>query len=169
MSNIRESIRKEFIDILDDDEKINNLEKGIYNWTLQECDEQGIIRRWDNKEFTDIYIAKVISIYSNLNPETYVKNMYLLDKIKKNLIDPYKVAFMKPHELFPERWKELVESKIKRMKVSFENRTEIATDMFLCKKCKQRKTHYYQLQTRSADEPMTQFITCLNCNNRWKQ
>ncbi|KAG0306920.1 RNA polymerase II elongation factor [Dissophora globulifera] len=42
------------------------------------------------------------------------------------------------------------------------------TDMFKCGKCKGRKTRYYQMQTRSADEPMTTFVTCINCNNRWK-
>lgn len=31
-----------------------------------------------------------------------------------------------------------------------------------------RKTTYYQMQTRSADEPMTTFVTCVNCGNRWK-
>ena len=25
-----------------------------------------------------------------------------------------------------------------------------------------------QMQTRSADEPMTTFVTCTVCNNRWK-
>ncbi|KAG9303669.1 hypothetical protein G9A89_018566 [Geosiphon pyriformis] len=42
------------------------------------------------------------------------------------------------------------------------------TDAFKCGKCGQRKTTYYQMQTRSADEPMTTFVTCVNCNNRWK-
>ncbi len=42
------------------------------------------------------------------------------------------------------------------------------TDQFKCGKCKARKATYYQMQTRSADEPMTTFVTCLNCNNRWK-
>ncbi|KAF9927959.1 RNA polymerase II elongation factor [Linnemannia zychae] len=42
------------------------------------------------------------------------------------------------------------------------------TDMFKCGKCKGRKTRYYQMQTRSADEPMTTFVTCINCDNRWK-
>ncbi|KAM0685429.1 transcription elongation factor TFIIS, partial [Conglomerata obtusa] len=36
---------------------------------------------------------------------------------------------------------------------------EAETDIFKCGKCKQRKTTYYQLQTRSADEPMTTFVT----------
>ena len=42
------------------------------------------------------------------------------------------------------------------------------TDMFRCGKCKKRNCTYYQMQTRSADEPMTSFITCLSCSNRWK-
>lgn len=45
---------------------------------------------------------------------------------------------------------------------------EASTDAFKCGKCKQRKCTYYQLQTRSADEPMTTFVTCVNCGNRWK-
>ena len=44
---------------------------------------------------------------------------------------------------------------------------EASTDQFLCGKCKNRKCTYYQLQTRSADEPMTTFVTCTVCNNRW--
>ena len=42
------------------------------------------------------------------------------------------------------------------------------TDMYKCGKCKQNKTVYYKLQTRSADEPETTFITCVNCNHKWK-
>lgn len=42
------------------------------------------------------------------------------------------------------------------------------TDQFKCGKCGQRKCTYYQMQTRSADEPMTTYVTCVSCNNRWK-
>ncbi|XP_065853079.1 transcription elongation factor TFIIS [Euphorbia lathyris] len=42
------------------------------------------------------------------------------------------------------------------------------TDQFKCGRCGQRKTTYYQMQTRSADEPMTTYVTCVNCNNHWK-
>lgn len=45
---------------------------------------------------------------------------------------------------------------------------EAETDAFQCGKCKQRKTRYYQMQTRSADEPMTTFVTCVNCAHKWK-
>jgi len=45
----------------------------------------------------------------------------------------------------------------------------VESSMFRCGKCKQKKCTFYEMQTRSADEPMTAFITCLNCGNRWKQ
>ncbi|OMH80816.1 Transcription elongation factor S-II [Zancudomyces culisetae] len=38
---------------------------------------------------------------------------------------------------------------------------EAETDQFKCGKCKKRRTTYFQMQTRSADEPMTTFVTCL--------
>jgi len=42
------------------------------------------------------------------------------------------------------------------------------TTQFRCGKCNQRDTNYSQMQTRSADEPMTTFVTCNNCGNKWK-
>ena len=40
--------------------------------------------------------------------------------------------------------------------------------MFQCVKCRSKATSYYSLQTRSADEPMTNYITCHNCSYNWK-
>ncbi|EER02922.1 transcription elongation factor SII, putative [Perkinsus marinus ATCC 50983] len=40
--------------------------------------------------------------------------------------------------------------------------------MFQCGKCRKSQTTYFQMQTRSSDEPMTTFVTCLNCGNKWK-
>ncbi len=38
-----------------------------------------------------------------------------------------------------------------------------------CPRCHQSNYDYYQIQTRSADEPMTVFFTCRNCGKQWKQ
>ena len=42
------------------------------------------------------------------------------------------------------------------------------TDLFKCRKCKSNDCSYFQLQTRSADEPMTTYVWCYGCGNRWK-
>lgn len=41
--------------------------------------------------------------------------------------------------------------------------------VYTCRKCKGKRTTQTEMQTRSADEPMTLFITCLDCGNQWKQ
>jgi len=42
------------------------------------------------------------------------------------------------------------------------------TDLLQCGKCKKKNCTYNQIQTRSADEPMTTFVLCNECGNRWK-
>lgn len=42
------------------------------------------------------------------------------------------------------------------------------TGLFKCGRCKSTNTSNTQKQTRSADEPMTVFVLCNNCGNRWK-
>jgi len=42
------------------------------------------------------------------------------------------------------------------------------SDTIVCNKCKSKKVVFYSLQTRSCDEPMTNFYTCLNCSKKWK-
>lgn len=47
---------------------------------------------------------------------------------------------------------------------------EVEDGIYTCPKCKSNKTFFYSRQMRSADEPMTTFITCANndCQYRWK-
>ena len=75
---------------------------------------------------------------------------------------------MKHLQMFPEHWKDIYDEKEKRDKFLYEVNKDMATDIFKCGRCKKSECSYYQLQTRSADEPMTTFVTCLNCGKRWK-
>jgi DNA-directed RNA polymerase III subunit RPC11 len=38
-----------------------------------------------------------------------------------------------------------------------------------CPKCEHTRAFFMQLQTRSADEPMTTFYKCCNCGIIWKE
>lgn len=44
----------------------------------------------------------------------------------------------------------------------------LKASLFTCSRCKSIKTTSTQKQTRSADEPMTVFVLCMNCGKRWK-
>ena len=72
-------------------------------------------------------------------------------------------------EYAPHLYKELTERQVLREQNQLEGNKAMATDKFKCGRCHKREATYYELQTRSADEPMTKFITCLNCGNHWRQ
>lgn len=145
------------------------IEKGIYNYCIDYANERNIKKSWKNQLFYRIYIAKVISVYSNLDVKCYVKNISLLERVKKNDIDPNEIANMTSYDTYPEIWANLLDKKTKRDKLKYEMKQVAMTELFKCGRCSSRKCSYYELQTRSADEPMTQFISCLDCGNRWKQ
>ncbi len=139
-----------------------NMEKGIYNYAVKEASTKKVVKKWDNPHFVQIYVDRVRSIYFNLNNET------LLQQLADGTIKPHVVAFMTHQELRPEKWEKLIQEKIQRDKYKYETNIEAATDTFKCRKCQSNKCTYYQMQTRSADEPMTTFVTCIDCGNRWK-
>jgi transcription elongation factor S-II len=138
------------------------MEKGIYNYAVKEASTKKVVKKWDNPHFVQIYVDRVRSIYFNLNNES------LLQQLADGTIKPHVVAFMTHQELRPEKWEKLIQEKIQRDKYKYETNIEAATDTFKCRKCQSNKCTYYQMQTRSADEPMTTFVTCIDCGNRWK-
>ena len=138
-----------------------NLEKGIYNFAIKESTNRKVVKKWDNPFFVQIYVDHLRSIFLNLRTE-------LLEKAFKGEIQPHIIASMSHQELFPEKWENMIQEKIKRDSSKYETVVEASTDTFTCRKCRSKKCTYYALQTRSADEPMTIFVTCIDCGNRFK-
>lgn len=158
----RKNVRSQFNKTLKSNKKSTNLEIGIFNYCLKEASQKKIIRKWENKYFVQLYVDRFRTIYLNL------QNNNILNKIIKNEISAEKFAFLTHQEMKPEKWDKYIDAKIKRDKYKFENNMEACTDAFTCRHCKSNKCSYYQMQTRSADEPMTTFVSCITCGARWK-
>ena len=145
-----------------DEKKSKHLEIGIYNYTINEAKNRKIVKKWDNPYFTQIYTDRV---------KTILKNLKISEKLLNTLLNskkPHEIAFMTHQEMNTDKWQSIIDEKMKRDKSRYETRMEASTDTFTCRRCKSKECTYYQMQTRSADEPMTTFVTCINCNNRWK-
>ena len=166
----RKNVCEKLNNILNNKKISENAEKGIYNYTIDMCEKKNIIKKWSNSYFVLIYIQKLKCVLFNL------KNKKLLDKIKNKNFRAHEIAFIKHETMRPELWGPLIENKKIKDENKFAPKIEASTDDFKCLKCKNNglsveeysKCTYYQLQTRSSDEPMTTFVTCINCGNRWR-
>lgn len=50
-----------------------------------------------------------------------------------------------------------------------QQKPEVEEGVLQCKRCMSRKVFSYQIQTRSADEPMTTIAKCSQCNIGWTE
>lgn len=116
------------------------------------------------------YLNKAKQIYSHLS-----NNKELRTNLFSGAIPPENFASLSETEL-PS--KEILDKKSKIQEQDFNSRrtdwekkrqeTSGQEGFYTCYKCRTKKTVYFQLQTRRADEGMTTFVNCLNCNNKWK-
>lgn len=113
------------------------------------------------------YKEKYRIIYSNIISKN---NKDLKFKIVDGDIKPDFLVNCDPKKLMPEHLQKELKEIHERNLFNAQGATieRSVTDRFQCGKCKERKVSYYQLQTRSADEPLTTFCTCEACGNRWK-
>jgi transcription elongation factor S-II len=88
------------------------------------------------------------------------ENPFILNSIKENKIDLSQIAFMKPDELNPEKYDKIMK---KKSQEEYKKNNQATSNVFECKKCKNRKCQVTQRQTRAADEPATTFVTCMEC------
>ena len=141
-----------------------NLERGIYNYTLRESDTKNIVKKWDNGYFVQIYADRLRTVCINMT------SPHVIQLLATKQMKAHELAFMSHQEMNPDKWNDLIKAKQLRDKHKYETKVEASTDNFTCpnSKCRSTKCTYYQLQTRSADEPMTTFVTCIDCGKRWK-
>ena len=145
-----------------------NLEKCTYNEVIKRTKELGDVPADNNRLFINRYKHTFLKIKHNL-----IHSPTLKDRILKGELKPKSVLGLSHQGLWPDGpYAKILEKNIREnMKKDWV--TNMINDpdykgLFRCKRCKSYKTTFYQMQTRSADEPMTVFVTCHNCDSRWK-
>ena len=151
------------------EDEATQLESLIFATALDRAEKEEIPRTWPTVAFRDVYLAISRRIVGNLDPTSYIGNKELWERYKAGDLTLEKIVYQNYYELYPEHWNQMVDRQAKREKIQLDGDFSRATDKWLCTGCKKRKCTYYELQTRSADEPMTLFIHCLNCGKRWTQ
>ena len=141
--------------------------------------EKSIMKMHNYDLRKDEYIAKARSLAFNLK-----NNEHLRSSIVDGTLPAEAIVYLSQEELATQeqkdsRAKDVADASMERRADYFKvARDKLCRDNgidpnaggeFTCGKCKSTKTSHYQMQTRSADEPMTVFISCLKCGNRWKE
>jgi transcription elongation factor S-II len=115
------------------------------------------------------YEKRIKCIISNMHANSDFINKLLLGQIEIS-----NLAIMNPEEFLSQETRQIM---LKKKEDAFKSRrTDWNTLMnpgvagiYRCGKCKCNRTTSYQVQIRRADEPMTTFITCMDCNHSWRQ
>jgi len=167
---IRDKVIENFTELFENEEFTKEFEKemlrSINSIAIKECVEVD----WGNRVFWNMYRNKAISLYENLKgTDSYVGNKEnWLEKLKTRQLTIQQFIEMNAFDMCPSRWKATIEKIIENEKKLY-SKNDAASIFMWCSGCKKKsKCDYYQMQTRSADEPMTTFVTCLECDKQWK-
>jgi len=166
-----------FDSLLNNKEISEKIENSIYNYTVKKALSLGIENSFENTYFKRIYVNKVMTLYNNLDINSYIyikediqneeKIAPFMKRMLNNEFDINKIAELLPEEINIESWKKQIDRQTANDEFLNSRSIGIKTNEFKCGRCKKRECSYYQLQVRCSDEPMTTFVNCLNCGNKW--
>jgi DNA-directed RNA polymerase subunit M/transcription elongation factor TFIIS len=154
--------KKDLEDIISLEYLADRIERGIFEFALLTV----TLQKLQDHFVLPVYQNKLYNLCVNLDMENKrIENHTLLPNILSGSIDPYFLSFLSPEQLHPKRWMDIVNKIQLKNKTKYEMQT---TDIYKCKKCGQRKSMISELQTRSLDEPVTRYVTCMVCYHTFK-
>jgi len=148
-------------DVLNDLQLAIIIEAGIYEFSIVYSKEKNLAITI----IPSVYCNKLSDLLLYLTKDSKIYSKYLFDSLLDKKINAQEVAFYSPQLIDPDQWE--IYKKKQELK-DYKKNNMAATNLYKCYKCGERRCKVTELQTRSADEPMTSFVTCLICYNTWK-
>tara|TARA_B100000427_G_scaffold250519_1_gene213765 strand:+ start:1356 stop:1874 length:519 start_codon:yes stop_codon:yes gene_type:complete len=171
MLSSREYALQKYADVMGldiDNNIVKNMELCTWNWAFRRSSELGDVPATNNRYHVGRYKQKFLSMMYNLK-----KSPNLKDRILKGELKTSAAINLSPQGLWPDgphakMTEKIADIEMKKLHAANYMHDKDYKGLFKCGRCRGYKTTFYQMQTRSADEPMTVFITCHTCNIRWK-
>ena len=140
------------------------LEILTWNRNVQRAERDLVPRFWTHPLFRTRYTSRALSLAFNIR-----RVPGLRERLLSGEVPPKTFVDMTCYEMYPELWTPVFEriatKQLRRMApVPTSHETP-----YTCGKCRGKRIAMTQLQTRSADEPMTCFFFCQDCGKSWKQ
>ena len=164
---VRDRVAARLDRVVQDPELARRLEVAHWNRTITTFAEDhgawAVV--WANPAFRYRYTTKALGLEHNLRRAPGV-----LDRLRSKALAPKQLLAMSPQEVWPELWEDAY-ARLAARQLRREADVDAASapdGAYTCGKCKSLKTVYTSIQIRSADEPMTNFVRCLNCGKSWK-
>jgi DNA-directed RNA polymerase subunit M/transcription elongation factor TFIIS len=136
------------------------MELSIFEYALVYC----LNNNYDSKFLQPVYDAKICDIITNLNPNNRIQNKTFKPYLLSGKINPRDVAFMTPSQLHPKKWQYCIKKKEYR---EWRENNIAYSNVYKCYKCGESKCKVTPV-TKSADEPVITYITCMVCRNTFK-
>jgi DNA-directed RNA polymerase subunit M/transcription elongation factor TFIIS len=142
-------------------EQAQGLEEALFE-ALCGTGKEGSVQFWE------MYHTRVCHLIDTFRKPAPRGNPVLRDMFLRGDKTATEILQMSAFERLHDQWTALDEEARKRRELqdTFKSRLQ-TTDAYLCHRCKKRRCVTVQIQKRSADEPMTTLITCVECGNEW--
>lgn len=157
--NIVNSLNK----VIKNKKKSSDLENGIFDYTVSYATNNKL----SELITSSVYMDKYYDILDNIDGKNNTINNAYLKKHIDDTNNVKNIAYYAPYEINPDKWSYLLYKKEQSNKQT--HSTNHVSRAYTCKKChNSEKFKEYQMQTRSMDEPITNFVVCLSCGNTFK-
>lgn len=153
----RDNAKNELLKYVEQPHIAIEMEKGLFEFALINV----TINKTQNHFVLNVYNYQLVNLCRNLDiNDKGIENTTLFPMIWCDGFDPFFVPFLSPEQMNPKGWSDIIAKR--QLQEETVNGLQ-TTDLYTCKKCKDKRFKITELQIRSIDEPVTRFFTCMTC------